>query len=73
MIYHLTANEGAAVNGRQVVKIMEKEGWRVVCIRGSHHRMVKGKAVTTVPVHGAKDLDPKVLRNIERDTGVKLK
>ncbi|MHC1726038.1 MAG: type II toxin-antitoxin system HicA family toxin [Syntrophobacteraceae bacterium] len=54
------------------MKILEKEGWRLARIRGSHHRMIKGKAFTTVPVHGSKDLDPKVLRNIERDTGVKL-
>jgi predicted RNA binding protein YcfA (HicA-like mRNA interferase family) len=35
--------------------------------------MAKGDLKTTVPVHGAKDLDPKVIRNIERDTGIKLR
>ncbi|MGD0400893.1 MAG: type II toxin-antitoxin system HicA family toxin [Syntrophobacteraceae bacterium] len=56
-----------------MLKILEKAGWQVARIRGSHHRMTKGGAATTVPIHGAKDLDPKVLRNIERDTGVKLR
>jgi predicted RNA binding protein YcfA (HicA-like mRNA interferase family) len=73
LIYHLNTKARADVNGRQVLKILEKAGWQVARIRGSHHRMTKGGAATTVPIHGAKDLDPKVLRNIERDTGVKLR
>lgn len=60
------------MNGKEVLKILKKHGWQVARTRGSHHRLVKGNAATTVPVHGAKDLDPKIIRNIERDTGVKL-
>lgn len=47
------------MNGKQILKILRREGWQVVRVTGSHHRMAKGNLRTTVPVYGAKDLDPK--------------
>ncbi|GKT08569.1 type II toxin-antitoxin system HicA family toxin [Desulforhabdus sp. TSK] len=61
------------MNGKQIIKILESEGWRVIRVNGSHHRMAKDSARTTVPVHGARDVHPKTLAQIEKDTGVKLK
>ncbi|MGA2229155.1 MAG: type II toxin-antitoxin system HicA family toxin [Syntrophobacteraceae bacterium] len=57
---------------RKILKILQKEGRHVVRIAGSHHRLVKGTLKTTVPVHGTRDVHPKTVKSIEKDTGVKL-
>jgi predicted RNA binding protein YcfA (HicA-like mRNA interferase family) len=61
------------MNGKQVIKKLEQNGWEVIRIEGSHHRMANGNKRTSVPVHGAKDLGKGLIAKIERDTGVKLK
>jgi predicted RNA binding protein YcfA (HicA-like mRNA interferase family) len=61
------------VNGKQILKILQREGWQVVRVTGSHYRMAKGDLKTTVPVHGTLDVHPKTVKSIEKDTGVKLR
>ena len=61
------------MNGKQTIKILEKNGWRVLRINGSHYRLGKGDRRTTVPVHGKRDLGAGLTGAIERQTGVKLK
>ena len=60
------------MNGKEILRILEKEGWHVARITGSHHRLVKGSLKTSVPVHGTRDVHPKTVKSIEKDTGVKL-
>jgi predicted RNA binding protein YcfA (HicA-like mRNA interferase family) len=57
-----------AVRGRQVVAALEKAGFAVARINGSHHimRHPDGRR-TTVPVHSGRDIRPGTLRNILRD------
>ncbi len=59
--------------GAEVPKRLKAEGWEVLQVRGSHHRMGRGTLRTTVSMHGRKDLKPGTLASIERQTGVKLK
>jgi hypothetical protein len=40
--------------------------------RGKPPSVVKGSLKTTVPVHGTRDVHPKTVKSIEKDTGVKL-
>jgi len=61
------------MNGKQVIKMLEGEGWRVVRVAGSHHWLVKGGVGISVPVHGSRDLKTGTLRSIEKQTGVKLR
>lgn len=61
------------MNGKDVLKILKREGWELVRVSGIHHILSKEGKKTTVPVHATKDLDPKTLKSIERHTGVKLK
>jgi predicted RNA binding protein YcfA (HicA-like mRNA interferase family) len=69
------------LSGQDVVRILERFGFVVIRIRGSHHilrRVVKingsdGKETedvqtVNVPVHGRKPLGPGMLRRIYRDT-----
>lgn len=60
------------MNGKQVIKKLEKEGWKILHSQGSHYRLGKEQKRTTVPVHGNKDLSKGLLAAIERQTGVKL-
>ena len=56
-----------------IIKQLKAEGWAVLRQEGSHVRMGKGAARTTVPLHGKRDLKPGTLADIERQTGIKLR
>lgn len=60
------------MNGKDIVKRLKEEGWEAAGSRGSHVKMKKGKARTTVPVHASKDLPTGTVKAIEKQTGVKL-
>ena len=59
------------VKGSEVVRALEKLGFRVVRRRGSHVRLKHpdGRAVT-VPVHAGEDLDRGLLKKILRDARI---
>ena len=61
------------MTGKDIIKHLEKCGWEVLRVSGSHHRMGKDNLRTTVPVHGNRDIGKGLLAEIERQTGVKLK
>lgn len=61
------------MNGKQILKILEANGWTLDRINGSHHVMEKGSVAVPVPVHGAKDLGIGLIKKIEKQTGVKLR
>ncbi len=61
------------MTGKEVIKILEQHGWKVLRIAGSHYRMGKGNLRTTVPVHGKRDIGKGLLAAIARQTGVNLK
>jgi len=63
------------VRAGEVVKILNANGWKLARQRGSHAHFVKDSLpgrITTVPLgHG--DLKTGTLKNIERQSGLKLK
>jgi len=61
------------MNGKQVIEQLKQQGWQVLRVAGSHHRMGKDQLRTTIPVHGKRDLGKGLLAAIEKQTGVKLK
>lgn len=58
---------------REVVRILEKEGWYLARIRGSHHqyRHPAKPGVVTIPGHGNDDLAPGTLNSILKQAGLK--
>lgn len=60
------------MDGKKVIKTLQKEGWTVLRSQGSHYRLGKNSLRVTVPVHGRKDLGKGLIAEIERQTGVKL-
>ena len=55
-------------NSRSIVKQLEKDGFELVKISGSHHKYKKGEMTVTVP-HPKKDLPTGTVRNIYRQAG----
>jgi len=56
------------LSGKELIKVLQKNGFDVIRINGSHHRLkhTDGR-VTTVPVHGNDDLPRGLLRKIFRE------
>ena len=54
-------------SGKEMVQFLERRGFAVLRIRGSHHFMEQGDHRTTVPVHGNTTLKLGTLRSILRD------
>lgn len=61
------------MNGKQVIKKLQVEGWKISRIRGSHYAMTKDGRTVPVPVHGTADIPIGTLLSIQKQTGVKLK
>jgi len=61
------------MTGKQIIRSLLAAGWEVLRQEGSHVRLARGSARVTVPSHGAKDLKPKTVASIERQTGVRFK
>lgn len=61
-------------SAREVIKILEKNGWNLVRIKGDHHIYSKDKTanITVVPV-SKKYIKIGTLKNIEKQTGIKFK
>jgi predicted RNA binding protein YcfA (HicA-like mRNA interferase family) len=61
------------MTGKELIKRLTDQGWYLLRITGSHHRMGKGVLRVTVPVHGNRDIGKGLLAAIEKQTGVKFK
>ncbi|MFW5416632.1 type II toxin-antitoxin system HicA family toxin [Nocardiopsis sp. CNT-189] len=62
-----------SMRGALVVKALQKKGFFVARVSGSHHimRHPDGRG-TTVPVHSSRDISKGVLRGIPTDTGLSI-
>ena len=63
------------VTGRQVVRALERGGFNVIRIKGSHHFLRHSDdptRQTVVPVHGSEDLGRAILRKILNDVGLSV-
>lgn len=61
-----------AVSGKQVIAALEREGWYVKRVRGSHHvlRHPTIPDAIPVPVHGNRPIKRGTLASILRATGI---
>jgi predicted RNA binding protein YcfA (HicA-like mRNA interferase family) len=56
------------ISGKDFIKLLEKLGFRLISINGSHHRMKhEDGRITTIPVHGNDPLPKGLLRKIIRE------
>jgi len=61
------------MNGKQIIKRLQAEGWHLARIQGSHHIMQKDNKTVPIPVHGSKDISIGLITKIQKQSGVKLK
>lgn len=61
------------MNGKDILKKLQAQGWVLNRINGSHHIMTKNGVAAPVPVHGARDVGAGLVAAIAKQTGVKLK
>ena len=61
-----------AHSGKEVCRLLERKGWVLRRIKGSHHIYSKSgeRWIITVPVHGNKTLKPGLCRAILRMAGI---
>ncbi len=60
------------ISGRRMCRALERRGWRLDRISGSHHvyeHPISGRSVS-VPVHGNADLKPGTQRGIMKVAGL---
>ncbi len=55
---------------RDLLKLLQTNGWVIDRIHGSHHMLKKGERTLVVPIHG-KDVKPGLLNRILKDAGLK--
>lgn len=59
------------MSGKALLKLLEKAGWTIDRISGSHYIMKRDGQTITVPVHGNVDLKPGILNSILKKAGLK--
>ncbi|MFB2921530.1 type II toxin-antitoxin system HicA family toxin [Aerosakkonema funiforme] len=61
-----------SMSGKQLAKLLEKNGWILLRVQGSHH--IYGKPGNTVrisvPIHGNKDLKIGILKHLLKMAGL---
>ena len=62
-----------SISGKALCKLLEKKGWELKVIRGSHHVYMKPgrKERISIPVHGNKDLKIGLLKAIMKMADIK--
>ena len=61
------------MNAKDILKILRQNGFIQVSQRGSHIKLTKDDKFTIVANHGKKDIPIGTVKQIEKDTGVKLR
>jgi len=60
------------IGSRDLIRLLEADGWRLSRTRGSHHQFVHPRKPGTVTVpHPKKDLGPGLVHAILRQAGLK--
>jgi predicted RNA binding protein YcfA (HicA-like mRNA interferase family) len=59
------------MSGKDCVKLLQKHGWKIDRIHGSHHIMLKNGIAISVPVHRNADLAPGILNSILKKAGLR--
>ncbi len=61
------------MKAREIIRIIEKDGWKFVRQTGSHMHFEHSEkpGIATVPFHGSTDLSKRVLASILKQAGLK--
>ncbi|PJE26019.1 addiction module toxin, HicA family [Pseudooceanicola antarcticus] len=56
-------------NSKKLLKVLQKAGFEVISVKGSHHKLRKGERTVILP-HPKKDLPTGTVRSIYRQAGL---
>ena len=61
-----------SVSGKALCKVVERRGWELKRVTGSHHIYTKqgSEVILSIPVHGNRDLPTGTLKSIMKDAGL---
>ncbi|MGK7947055.1 MAG: type II toxin-antitoxin system HicA family toxin [Microcystaceae cyanobacterium] len=61
-----------SMSGKKLCKVVERFGWKLARIKGSHHIYTKENvsAIVVIPIHGNRDLPLGTLKGILKDAGL---
>jgi predicted RNA binding protein YcfA (HicA-like mRNA interferase family) len=61
-----------SVSGKALCKVVERRGWELKRVTGSHHIYTKQgyEVILSIPVHGNRDLPIGTLKSILKDAGL---
>ena len=61
-----------ALSGKELAKILEKNGWQLLRVQGSHHIYGKSGNIVrlSVPIHGSKPLKLGLQRHLLKLAGI---
>jgi predicted RNA binding protein YcfA (HicA-like mRNA interferase family) len=60
------------VTGRELCRAVERKGWRLSRVKGSHHIYNRGEnePSLSIPVHAGTDLKPGIQRGLMKQAGL---
>lgn len=59
------------MGSKELIKLLEKAGFKLVSVNGSHHKYRNAENVTVIVPHPKKDLPPGTLNQIMKHAGLK--
>ncbi|AUC62408.1 toxin-antitoxin system toxin component [Cyanobacterium sp. HL-69] len=59
-----------SISGKKLAKILEKKGWRLVRVKGSHYRYQKDNQSISIPIHGNQDLKIGLLKTVMKQANL---
>ena len=61
-----------SVSGKELAKVLERHGWKLLWVHGSHHIYGKAKSIVrlSVPIHGNKILKLGLLTHLLKIAGL---
>ena len=59
------------MNGKELKRLLGKNGWVLDHVTGSHHIFKKGSQRVSLPIHGKKEIGKGLLHSINKKAGLK--
>lgn len=59
------------MTGKELLKLLHRQSWKLDRINGSHHVLKKGDKTITVPIHGNGDVKKGLLQAILKQADLK--
>jgi len=61
------------MNSKEIIKLLKQNGFMLKSQKGSHKKFIKDQKIVIVADHGKDEVPLGTLKNIERQSGLKLR